>query len=527
MMGGTAGLASVAMDAAARLEALLLAEAALWGEGDLLAVERRLRQVLRQVGGVIVSGVLNQRAQGPDGMAARCPACGRRLRLVGRERERAVLGLVGEYRFARPASHCASGHGGYAPLDAVLGLGDERLSPGLAQVVCAQAQQGSFAAASASVQGSLGAYVAEETVRRVAEGVGRLIEHDQADRQHWAVPAAEVPACLVVETDGVHTPLLDGYHETKVGRVAALGPQVRTDPETGRATLVLRASTFCTGLAGVEDFLPRLNREAYRAGLGRGVRQLVLLGDGAKWILPQLAALFGQPGLEVSEIVDSYHATEHLAEVASAVYGAGTLLARTWLAEQRHALLHRGAAPLLQALSAITGLDEPAADVVRRNHDYFAAREPCLDYPRFIARQLPIGSGAVESACKTLITQREKGAGMRWAAAGAQHIAQLRALYHSAHARWDGFWATRPLARLRLLPPPAPAPAACAAAPPATVTPPDRGAASPPLPAAAAPPPAPSAPPSAAAPRIATAGKPYGKGKDYWRRTPICHPRSA
>jgi len=401
----------------------------------------------------------------------------------------------------------------------VRGLGDERLSPGVAQVVCEQAQQDSVAAASARVPGSLGAYVAAETVRRVAEEVGRLIEHDHADRQQWVVPAAEVPACLVVATAGVHTPLLEGSHETNVGRVAALGPAVPTDPQTGRATLVLHSATFCTGLAGVAAFLPRLRRAAVRAGFGRGVRQLVLLGDGATWILPHLESLFTQPGVAVIAIVDFYHATEHLAAVAAAVYGHDSRPARPWLAEQRHALLHQGATPVLRALAAFTGLDEQAADVVRRTHDYVATRAACLDYPRFIARHLPSGSGAVARACTTLISQREKGPGMRWTAAGAQHLAQVRALWYSAHARWEGFWATRPLARLRLRPPPAAAPAASAAAPPATAPPPEG--------AAAAPPPAPSAPLPTAAPRIATAGKPYGKGKAYWRRNPICHQRSA
>ena len=521
-MEGTRRLAAVVAEAAALLEELVLAEAVLWGEGDLLTVERTLQQVLRRIGGVLVSGVLAERAQGAEGEAAACPACGRRLHLVGRERERSVLGLVGEYRFARPTFHCATCRAGHAPLDAVLGLGDERLSPGLAQVVCEQAQKDSFAAASVSVQRALGAYVAEETVRRVAEDVGRLVEHDQADRTLWAVPATAVPTCIVVEIDGVHTPLRDGYHETKVGRVAVLGPRVRTDPETGRASLVLHTSTFCTGLEHVEDFLPRLYREAVRAGFGRGVRQVVLLGDGATWILPRLETLFTQPGVEVIAIVDFFHAAEHLAEVATALYGPGTLQARTWLAEQQHALLHQGPAPLLETLAACTGLDEPVADVVRRNRDYFTTRATCLDYPRFIARHLPIGSGAVESACKTLITQREKGAGMRWTAPGAQHIAQLRALAHSAHARWDVFWASRPLARLRLLPP-----RATPAVPPEADAAPTTLAATAAPPAAVADPPADSPPPPAGATRIVSTGKPWGKGQGYWGRVSLKPARSA
>jgi hypothetical protein len=522
MMEGTAGLVSVARDAAAQLEAVLLQEAALWDTGDLFTMERRLQQVFRRVGSDIVSGVLAQRAAGPEGEAVACPACGHKLHLVGRERARTVLGLVGEYRVARPTFHCAACHAGHAPLDAVLGLGDERLSPGLAQVVCEQAQKDAFAAASVSVERALGVFVAAETVRRVAEDVGRLVEHDQRDRTRWAVPATAVPTCLVVEIDGVHTPLRDGYHETKVGRVAVLGPRVRTDPETGRTSLVLHTSTFCTGLEPVEDFLPRLYREAVRAGFGRGVRQVVLLGDGATWILPRLVALFAQPGVEVIPIVDFFHAAEHLAEVASALYGAGTLQARTWLAAQRHALVHQGPAPLLATLAACTGLDEAAAEVVRRNRDYFAIRATCLDYPRCIARQLPIGSGAVESACKTLITQREKGTGMRWAAPGAQHIAQLRALAHSAHARWDVFWASRPLARLRLLPP-----LAAPAVPPAADAAPTTLAATAAPPAAVADPPADTPPPPAGASRIVSTGKPWGKGKGYWGRVSLKPARSA
>jgi hypothetical protein len=341
------------------------------------------------------------------------------------------------------------------------------------------------------------------------------------------VPQGAVPECLLVETDGIHTPLLDGYHETKVGRVAALGPAVNEDPDTGRTTLALGPSCFCVGLERSEDFFPRLVREAYRAGLTRGVRRVVFLGDGATWIWNQVRPQFACRGVEVVEIVDFFHASEHLGEVATAVYGQGTLQARTWWAQQRHVLLHQGVAPMLAALATCTGMDEEAHEVVRRNQEYFTTRAARMDYPAFIACQLPIGSGAIESACKLLITQREKGSGMPWSAQGAHSIGNLRALSHSAHARWATFWASRPLTRLRLLPPQAttPPPRAVPELPPATAL----SAASAPraeIPAAAMPSPA-HKPPPAAATHIATAGKPWAKGPGYWRRTPVSHKRPA
>jgi hypothetical protein len=534
-MERTGIVAAAVADGAAQLEAGVWRLAAVLLTGSLLEGERALQQVARQVMGAVESAILAGRAAGPEGEAAGCPQCGRRLHLVGRERGRTVLGLVGEYRFARPTFHCANCHAGHAPLDTVLGLGEGQLSPGLAQVVCGQAQKDSFAEARKSVQSDLGVEVDEETIRRVAEGVGRLIEHDQADRAQWHVPDQAVPARLVVEMDGVHTPLRDGYHETKVGRVAALGPTVREDPETGRQTLVLQPSSFCAGLESSEAFFPRLAREAWRAGLTRGVREVIVLGDGARWIWHQARTQFSPPGVDVIEIVDFYHASEQLHEVASAVYGVGTLAAESWWAAQRHALLHEGAVPVLAALQVLLlrpDLPEAARTVVRRNlTEYFTVNAARLAYPLFIARHLPIGSGAVESGCKQLITQRAKGAGMRWSAPGAQYIANLRALHHSAHARWDAFWASKPLTRLRLLPPPV-----VAQLSPATAAGPLADAVAAPLhlPAAASPTPAPpdpsissTEPPAAAAQRIATAGKPWAKGKGYWRRIAVCHTRSA
>jgi hypothetical protein len=549
-MERTGILAGAVADGAAALEAGVTRIAAVLLDGGLLEGERALQQVAREVMSALESRVLAGRAGGPQGEAGPCLQCGGRLHLVGRERERTVLGLVGEYRFARSTFYCARCHACHSPLDAVLGLGEGQLSPGLAQVVCAEAQKDSFGGARKSVESSLSVVVAEETVRRTAEGLGRLIEQDQADRQQWQVPDDGVPARVLVEVDGVSTPLRDGYHEAKVGRVGVLGPKVQEDPETGRLIFELSDSTFCVGLEACDPFFERFAREAWRAGCTRGVPQIICLSDGARWIWARMQAQFGLPGVEVVEIVDFRHASEHLADVARAVFGQGTLQATTWWAAHRHTLLHQGAAPILTDLAALLtrpDLDEAARDEVRRNYEeYFRDNQARMDYPRFVARQFPIGSGAVESACKTLITQRHKGAGMRWSAPGAQEIANLRALYRSAHQRWDAFWASCPLARLRVL---GPRPAVVPAAAASPGQPEAASAAQPcrtPVPTVAAPvPPALDASDSAPVPvdrrsttaaapprptparTCAIAGKPWAKGRDYWRRQPVCRTRSA
>ncbi len=100
---------------------------------------------------------------------------------------------------------------------------------------------------------------------------------------------------------------------------------------------------------------------------------------------------------------------------------------------------------MLVALSELTAADEVGREEVRKAIGYFTENASRLNYPQFIARQLPIGSGAVESTCKVLIEEREKGAGMRWSKTGAQAVATLRALHRSG--RWRAFWQTHPQCR--------------------------------------------------------------------------------
>lgn len=71
---------------------------------------------------------------------------------------------------------------------------------------------------------------------------------------------------------------------------------------------------------------------------------------------------------------------------------------------------------------------------------YFTNHVHRMDYPTYVANGWLIGSGAVESACKTVVGQRLKLAGMRWRAEGTDAICQLRALFKSEPCQWQAFW---------------------------------------------------------------------------------------
>lgn len=170
--------------------------------------------------------------------------------------------------------------------------------------------------------------------------------------------------------------------------------------------------------------------------------------DGIEQRLQELSRrVLGRRGVEVVEIVDVFPAWGHLWTVANAVFGAGTPRAAAWVEPLKRRLLDAGPAPILTALAELVpaATTATAADELRKARGYFTDHAARMDSPRFAARHVPIGSGAIESACTTLIQAREKQAGMRWSHDGAQVVASPRAIHRSG--RWDHFWQTQPQRR--------------------------------------------------------------------------------
>jgi len=418
---------------------------------DLATLEQRVQQVGRVILGGLIERVAAGHAQGLP-RPARCPVC--KGVLKRRERARALVGLVGDYTLCRAYYWCAACKQGAAPLDTALGLGAGTVSPGLTRVVARVAVDATFTPAVEQVQEALGATLSDETARRLAEQIGAVAEAQtqaaigraQQGQPVWAdeeIQRADDTTILVVEVDGVLVHQEAGWHELKVGTLAPLGPDLRLDPTHGRATLAWGSASYGVGGEDAEHFWWRVYVEARRRGLGTpAVRTVVMLGDGAHWIWDRARAFLGLPGVEVVEIVDIYHAYGYLWAVGNALYGTGSLRAAAWVEPLKDQLYLHGAAPVLTALAALTPSTEEVVSALDDAQTYFTRNVARMDYPRFVAQHLPIGSGAVESACKCLVEARLKQAGMRGGVPGSQAIASLRAVQRSG--RWAAFWQTHP-----------------------------------------------------------------------------------
>jgi hypothetical protein len=441
-------------------------------EGDLASMEEQAQQLGRVILGRLLEVTMAQRARALP-RPAHCGQCGGALR--ERERPRQMQGLVGDYRLERTYYWCGGCGQSQVPLDAELGVGPGVLSPGLARVVARAAIEVPFAQAVDTVHEALGVAVSAEVARRATEGLGAVAEAQvQAaiaraaqGRATWApaeTDAAEDTATLAVGVDGVRVQRDGEWHEMKVVTLAPLGPDLHTDAQSGRTHLAWGAASYGAGTEGAEDFWWRVYVEACRRGLGTAaVRTVVVLGDGAAWIWDRARTFLGVPDTEVVEIVDIYHAYGYLWDIGNAIFGAGSPAASAWVEPLKDRLYTHGAAPILAALAALSPLPDAAAEAHHDALSYFTTNSARMDYPRFVARDLPIGSGAVESTCKCLIEARAKQAGMRWSGAGVQRVASLRALQRSG--RWAAFWQAQPQRQRSALAPRTPRPAVSPAPP--------------------------------------------------------------
>jgi hypothetical protein len=143
----------------------------------------------------------------------------------------------------------------------------------------------------------------------------------------------------------------------------------------------------------------------------------------------------------VPEILDFYHAAEHLDAALGSIYGDGTLEARKRFEALRFVLREEpdGAEKVIRSLDYLRKR-HPQNKTVVKELAYFRNNRHRMHYQRFAAEGLPIGSGVVEAACKTLVTQRMKQSGMRWEEKGGQAILTLRGWTQSGD-RFDRAWA--------------------------------------------------------------------------------------
>jgi len=178
----------------------------------------------------------------------------------------------------------------------------------------------------------------------------------------------------------------------------------------------------------------RLHWEALRGGLGRARRQL-FLGDGAAWIWNLKQDRWGK----AMGLLDFFHASQHLWEVGRRVVGEEESRLAPWVEARLHQLRHGQEKKVLSELAGLKKKRGAAGEVLAREQNYFAGHACRMNYQAIARRGWPIGSGAVESACRQKQC-RFKRPGQFWTPKGLRNLIALDEARRNHH--WDQLWAS-------------------------------------------------------------------------------------
>ena len=379
---------------------------------DLRDLEQRIRERVLALGGSLLEQALALAGPGYDGASRGC-RCGGRQKFVG-YRSKQIVTLLAPLTLRRAYYHCRQCHQGTIPLDRrwdVVGTG---FSPALREAVAWLTAELPFGR-SAELLGRLcRVTISKQWVEQFTHTIGQELEAFP-EPLPAVDPLAAGTAELYTEIDGTTIPLRQGWKEVKVA--ALFHAQADTDNAPQRGV-----TTYLAHLGAVEPFGARLWQALERLP-AEPARREVRIGDGAPWIW-NLAALQA-PG--AVEIVDWYHATEHLWQVGHAVYGDDSPLVAPWV-KAREAELWEGQVESVRiALKALQPRRAAGREARRTHLEYFRTHRERMRYDRFRAQGLFIGSGVVEGGgCKHAVGARLKKAGMRWSPEGAQNTLRLR-----------------------------------------------------------------------------------------------------
>ena len=379
--------------------------------------------------------------------------CGATARYVDR-RAKVITTVLGDITLQRAYYHCAACGRGFAPRGGALELDQSGLSPGVTRMAAMVGAMTSFAEGALLMHELAGLEVNAKAVERTAKRIGQEVAHDEETLVTEQLPPSAV---MYTGVDGTGIPMRraelagragkqpDGSAKTRevkecvvwtANHLDAAGHPERDEGSESYSAAIESSQWNVSQPDETPAFVARVQRELTRRGFFLANLQ-VFIGDGARWIW-NLAAMIAPQALQ---IVDLYHAKEHLSVLAGVIFAPGTDLAQKWAADRHQELENSQLDDVLTAIAQFTSMPGEKGLRARQEHAYFLTNRDRMDYARFRAMGLAVGSGIVEAGCRVVVGQRFKRSGMFWSEDGANHLLALRSAMLSH--RFDTFWSRR------------------------------------------------------------------------------------
>jgi hypothetical protein len=368
-------------------------------------------------------------------------------------RTRRVQTLFGEVTLRRRYYHHRPSGTGRCPLDETLDL-ECGCTPAVARLVCrAASQSGSYEEAAADLRAYAGVEFDPRDIGRAVAALAPVLRQSLTTLEPAPAPPggpAPIPV-LYVSEDGTGVPMRrealegrpgkeeDGTARTREAKLGCVFTQSGTDAE-GKPLRDPGSTSYTGTFLGCREAGILLRQEAARRGLGRA-QQVVYLGDGAAWIWENCRLNF--PG--AVEILDFYHATEHVGLLAKALYENEPDRAASRQSEWCQTMKAASPAAMLGEVRALleARADWPEAKrtAIESELHYLESHAARTRYGEFRAKGYFIGSGVIEAGCKSVIGRRLKQSGMFWSLIGAEDLLSLRCQILGPH--FERSWTTR------------------------------------------------------------------------------------
>ena len=415
-------------------------------ELDFEALEMAARRQVLRLAALALEQRLNADISDHAGPQLPC-SCGGLADYHGRH-SKTFESVLGPLQLERAYYHCEQCHSGFCPRDQALRLESFSLTPGVLRMTASAAALVSFEESSRLLQELAAVEVSAKQVERAAETLGEEIavdEHQQVEKM------GEVAPTMYLGMDGTGVPMrsqevadragkqADGTAKTREAKLVTIwtaesrdaeGKPVRDPGSVSYSAAIESAATLDTS-PELSDFAARVQREASRRGFSEAPRQAVL-GDGSTWIWNTTMELFPR----ATQILDRFHAKEHLSQAGKAIYGDSPE-AKQWIRARYDELDEGHLKSLVHALRSHAAQYQEARQCIQ----YIWKNRRRMRYPKFHKQGLCTSTGVVEAGCKIVIGTRLKRAGMHWSVKGANAIIALRCSKLSG--RFEDFWERR------------------------------------------------------------------------------------
>ena len=451
--GGKKTVAAVHQEITRELDTLLpriFAERRKAGELDIEAVELAFRTALHSAGAAGLTELLRQ--PGPVQTSVPC-TCGRQARYKDM-RLKPILTVLGPAKMLRAYYWCSQCRQGQFPADIARDIEDTEFSPGVRRMLALVGSEcSSFDHGRQQMELLADLEVTAKAVERVTETIGADIAGLQQETIQRAMQL-ELPVAvgdpiqkIYVQMDGTGLPMVaketqgrsgrgeDGRAHTREAKLGCVFTQTNVDDQ-GRPVRDEESTTYTGAIETAAEFSRRIYTEAHQHGWARA-QVKVVMGDGADWIWNICQEQF--PG--AIQIVDLYHARQHLWDLGSKLHPNDEKAKRRWVMAHQHFLDDGNIEKLVAKLRSLSPENPELAAAVRTEANYFQRNAERMRYPKFREQKLFVGSGVIEAGCKTVMGSRLKRSGMFWTVRGANAVIALRCCRHSR--QFDDYWEHR------------------------------------------------------------------------------------